>query len=547
MTDEVLKQAAMDAVKKATTKFTEEPTGQDVNNNPISQDTPTSQDMTASFDDEEEMGVNLGIYDDELPMSDLPEFKHDDETELKASASDKTSDNVSKFDKNNIDLSADSINSVGPSKMELNADDLKAYVPTGKEEGFESYSGPLALELNEYAKELVKEWGMSPAEALQARDSKAKMRIIEEREKFLKDNPNIGVIKIRKGDESKLGLTDEEHSKLSRLKEIRLIEIEDEILKTIPIMAVSPSNKREMLDKITGIYCEDKTPLPSTCDYATFRGMQVFELLQAYHKPDDTLEDIISRKAQVLYESFQGSVMLKKYDENKNIILSYDDFIRNVSFFDLDFGLFSVICASSKDVTEGEVRCPRCQRFTKIKYNVRNVMKLDGLPDIWKKKIDDILEYRTDSDKLKSLRDKLHNGVRMQSRVSNNVYDLKIPSISKALNVTHFINKDATQEDLSFFTKAMFVNSMHVYDPETKSYIQIYNDEQALLLDRFRKVPQDDVDAIDIMVQNCPYYPQWEHELHCDIDDKCHHKWNNPFDIEDLVFLRGHDTPVVTV
>lgn len=526
----ILKAAALEAAQKAMKEYpatTEEPT-----------EAAPVQEPSSMF--EEDSAIDFGFYSDDLPKADedvpignVAVATPDDAKATPVEADAPLSD--SDLDADNTKLN------------DLNLDDLRSYVPTGQEEGFEVYSGELALELNDYAKELVTKYGMSVKDAVSARDARAQARIIEERAKYLREHANAGIIKIREGDEGALALTEEEHSKLTRVREIKLVEIQEEIIKTIPIIAVAPSNKRDLLDKVTGIFCEDKVPLPSSCDYASFRGMQIFELVQSYTRPDDTFEDALSRKAQVIYEAFQGSTRLKKYDNDRKVILTYDDFIRNYSYYDIDMSIFSIVCASSKEVTEGELRCPRCGRFTKVKYNVRKLLYSQDLPDHWKERFDNVLKYRADIDKLNSIQSRFWNGIRMQSNVSKNIYDIKIPMISKALNVGHFIGRQANGDDMEFFMTAMFVNKMHIYVPDKNSYIPIEEDEQGLLLDWFRKIPQDDVDAIRLLIRDEVLSMSFKGQVECAIDNKCHHKWDNDYLIEDLVFLRVRDTPDMTI
>lgn len=427
--------------------------------------------------------------------------------------------------------------------MELTAEDLKAYFPSEDITGLDSFGDKVATGLNAYVKSLITQYGMEPSEALQARDNKAKKDIIKEQEEFFKANPNVGVVTIRSGEEGALGLTPEEHEKLSRSKRIHLVELEEAILKTIPIVAVDAQNKTNYLNGITGIYAQDNVPLPMACDYATFKGIQIFQLLEATSRDDDRIDEVIARKAAVIYNSFMGSTRMKKFNDKNEIILSYQDFLTQFYFYDMDMALYSVLCASSKEITTGEMRCPRCGRDFKAQYNIRKVLKLDGLSDDFKQRIDGILEYRTNPEHLKTLEDRFCTGLRMKSPFSNNIYDLKSPSISKALNVTQYLGSSSTDNEAKFVVLAMHINSMYVWEPAKDGYIPIDAAEHNLLFNWTSRIPQEDVDAIWSLIKDHMYAPRFATQVKCNIDDKCHHEMDADFDISDWIFLRGRDTP----
>ena len=208
----------------------------------------------------------------------------------------------------------------------------------------------------------------------------------------------------------------------------------------------------------------------------------------------------------------------------------------------MNIGLFSVLLASSPENTISEFRCSKCNNPITKKYNLRTLLSYALLDDDHKLYIDDIIKNRTNEAYLKSHVSPLYEGRRYNSDFTENIYDLKIPSIAKALSILQYIDGN-DETAIALFNIVVFIDTIYL-KTEDGEYIQYDATEPDLFWVMCNRLVQEDLDVIaqlrDKYGMICE--PTFELDIDCE-NEKCLHHMHNRFDIDRLLFRRAQDSP----
>lgn len=420
----------------------------------------------------------------------------------------------------------------------ISDNDLKAEMPDLNDPAFLKASEKIKTEIDSFRKNLIIRAGMTIEEANEAAMNRMKKLGKEENDAFLKENPNIGVVEIDKKNVDKVEFTPEEREKLSKVKSIRLKVVEDQDLKTLNIERVDKKHKSAMLQSLDTNLSQYSVPLPLMSDFCRFKGSQIIQLIQAVRYDDATLDEIITKKASLIYTQLSNGHNLQKYDEDGKVIMSYQEFINKFLFHDLDMALYGILVASSMESIESSLTCGNCNTQFQWKYNLKKLLNLDDLSDDFKEKINTILENKSNSEYLQDLYNKNNKSVRVESPITKNVYDLNYPTVARAINLYSVIDqKDETMLYLSAF--ALFITDMYVYNKKTDKYIPIEETEYRELLDVLQMIPQEEIDIIQKFINPYLYTPKFILKSKC---PTCGFNMTNELSIDDLVFLKARDS-----
>ena len=360
----------------------------------------------------------------------------------------------------------------------------------------------------------------------------------EENSSYLEENPKLGIVEVNKKDASKLEFTPDEREKLTKVRSIKLKLVEDVDLKNIEIERVDKNRKSAMLQSLDTNLSQYSVPLPLMSDYCQFRGSQIIQLIQAVRYNDSTLDEVISKKASLVYNQLANGANLRKFDDEGNKIMSYREFTNKFLFHDLDMALYGILVASSMESIESTLTCGDCGHQFQWKYNLKKLLNLDDLTDDFKEKYETILEHKSDDAFLQKLYEKNHKSKRVKSPITNNIYDLNYPTVARAISLYRVIDtEDETMLYLSAF--ALFIDKMYVYNKKTEKYIPIEEDEYKDLLETLQMIPQEEIDIIQDYLKPYLYAPKFILKSKC---ESCGFKMENELSIDELVFLKARDS-----
>lgn len=423
-------------------------------------------------------------------------------------------------------------------EFNLTDDDLRADMPDLSDEAFLEASGKIRLDLDKYRKNLIINNGLTVEEANMAALNRAHKLGKEENDSYLEENPKVGVVEIDKRNVDKVEFTPEERNKLMKVKSIQLKVVEDATLKTIPIEKVDRKHKSSMIQSLDTNLSQYSVPLPLMSDYCRFKGSQIIQLIQAVRYDDATLDEIISKKASLVYNQLANGANLRKYDDNGKVIMSYQDFINTFLYHDLDMALYGILVASSMESIESSLTCTACDTQFQWKYNLKKLLNLDDLSDSFKQRFDEILANKSNEEYLQNMYKENHKKIRVESPITKNIYDLDYPTIARAINLYHVIDqKDETMLFLSAF--ALFISDVYVYNKKTEKYIPVEETEYRELMDILQMIPQEEIDLIQKFLQPYLYAPKFILESKC---PTCGNDMKNELSIDDLVFLKARDS-----
>ena len=354
---------------------------------------------------------------------------------------------------------------------------------------------------------------------------------------YLEENPKVGIIEIDKTRVNDIQLTADERAKLQRVKSIRLVAVEDVELATIKVDRIERKDKTSFLKTIEGNLSKYSIPLPLIGDFVAFRGAQIVQLISTVKYEDETFDELIKKKASLIYDRMIGGTITNKYEDGK-VILSYSEFANKFRFHDVDMALFAILVASSMEEVETELTCSQCSSPFRWKYNLKTLLKLDGASDKFKALLDDILGNKTNVAHLTKINKELNKVSRLKSPFTKNIYEIAYPSIARAANIYEKIDqKDNTMVYLS--TVALFLHSFYIFNNKTDSYVQIEEDEIESIMEALQIIPQEDLDILFVQIKDMLYAPDFKLDSKC---PSCGNSMVNDLSIDQLIFFRAADS-----
>lgn len=430
----------------------------------------------------------------------------------------------------------------GGSINKITDDDLRATMPHIPEEVLKEKIVDLKSQLRTYHDEIIDD-GITLEEAMTATRNRMKRLGKQYDTEWLTEHPDTGVIEINKKDAMDLQLTEEEHDKLKTVNQIKLIVIENKELETIKLAKVPTEHKVEYINALDDALAKYGTVLPILSDFCEFKGAQIIQLAKAVQYEDDPIEAVLARKGYLLYDRFIGGGKFRRYDENRKSVMSYTEFANLYPFQDIDLGLYAIMVASSMDENEATITCNSCKHKFIQKYNLKEILQLDGISDAFKNRMSDIMAHRGSPDYLGQLHDDFSQVRRYKSPYTQNIYDITFPSIAKAMNIFKTIDQ---QDEVMVYCSALglYLTSLFIYNKETDDYIEIKDYETNLMLDALQRVPDEDFKLLLAEIsEHMVYEPKFVISGRC---PQCGEKISINVAVQDLIFLRAQSSGMVT-
>jgi hypothetical protein len=414
---------------------------------------------------------------------------------------------------------------------------------------FQTESDKMVNELFQYRKDMMIKGGMTMEEADMAAENRLKNKATAANSEYLKENPNLAIIKIDKSQadslDETLNFTEEEKQRIVKSKAIRIIEVEDKRLSTIKIKS-APSDANAMYHAIHRVSCnvsKYEMPVINTFDICEFSGATTAQLAQAVYDEQNNLYRKYQDQLELVYAKFNGSSTIDKYDANGEIIFTKEDFAKWFKFHDLAVAMYSIYVASSTEEITSRFDCPEedggCGVPFEQTYNTKQLIKYKDIPDNFKQDMNDILETGNDRDKMKALRDERRKAKRFESKYTNNIYDLSAPSVARALGILRYVRpSDQYSNYLALY--AMMIENIFVYDPEDGEYYQISYDRPDDIMRFMYDITDMEIKLLTKVIGDIYYVPSFEITTVCK-NKNCGMKRTREFSVDELVFLKAQN------
>lgn len=168
--------------------------------------------------------------------------------------------------------------------------------------------------------------------------------------------------------------TEEEREKLRTSELIHVKEVHDAELRTI----IGKRNTKSFSEFI-GAYNSDATatmvPLPASGFRARMRSMSYGEYSDVALSIDTIDFDLYRKRLTVLYNNM--------IDTTHGAFESFDDFIKNIAYTDVDMALYALFVATQPEEQDIELRCGNneCGQTFNWNFLTRSVLRVDRCPD----------------------------------------------------------------------------------------------------------------------------------------------------------------------
>ena len=445
---------------------------------------------------------------------------------------------------------------------ELKIEDIYAVIPNIEGDDRDKVAEMLFNEISEYRNKAMKQYGWTAEEADHAAANRLVHRGKEINTKYVHDHP-VTTITIDKERAEKVEFTEDEKKKLDVSRAIRLVAVENKKLNSLKVSKIPTKiDKVAFLRNIDAAIASYRVPLPVMGDYAQFVGAQSLQMATIFGDENETVVDSVTKKAQLCYDRFYGSMSLRKYDDENKIIMSYNDFINSVPYNDLEMMLYAVYVASTPEEQEIRMRCgnPSCKKSYDCSFNAKTVIQRKELPEWTQKRIDDIMTHTNNVDYLQDLSHEWKTETMYESPYTGNIYAIAQPTIAKFIDVFNYVSDDETYglHNSLFMT---ILNSIYIKldhpDENGNDYIQVtYDDDREAIKVAISQIPDRDLKILakvysDMMyLQTIAVGDETDLSLPLKIFPKCPHcgqDSENYLFLSHLVFLKARDLSVEMV
>ena len=442
---------------------------------------------------------------------------------------------------------------------ELKMDDVYEVIPNIEGDDREKVAEMLFNEISEYRDRAMKQYGWTAEEADHAAATRLVSRGKEVNNKYMHDHP-VTTITIDKEKVDTVEFTEEEKKKLDVSRAIRLVAVENTKLNSLKVSKIPTKiDKVAFLRNIDAAIASYRVPLPVMGDYAQFTGAQSLQMATIFGDDDETVVESVSKKAQLCYDRFFGSVSLRKYDDENKIIMSYNDFINSVAFNDLDMMLYAVYVASTPEEQEIRMRCgnPTCKKNYDCKFNAKTVIQRKEFPEWAQNRIDDIMAHTNNVDYLQNLGREWKTETMYESPYTGNIYAIAQPTIARVIDVFNYVSDDENYGAYNSLFMTI-INSMYIkldqLDENGNEYVQVtYDDDREALKVAISQIPDRDLKILSRMYADMIYTKtitignESDLTLPLKIFPKCPHcgqDSENYLFLEHLVFLKARNLSV---
>lgn len=422
--------------------------------------------------------------------------------------------------------------------FEISDEQIKDTMPDIPLEIAEKYFDETRQEILAYRRKLILQNGMPLDEATAAALTKLQKLGDEKNVKYCKENPSVLTVMVDKRNADKLEFTEEEKEKMVKSKVIQLKIVEDASLESFKIKKVDKKRKLSVLQSIeTGISMYG-VPLPLMNDYVQFKGSQIMQLIKAIRYQDTPVDEMIEKKAALVFSQLVSSANIRKTDENGRGLMTYNEFLNKFLFHDLDMALYGILVASSMEEVEVELTCGNCSQPFKTNYNIKTLLTMEDMSDYFKERFDQVLANKSNPDKLREMYEENNKTTIVKSPITHNIYYLNYPTLARAIGMYRSI--DQNDENMIYLSAfALFIDKMLVYDSREQNYLEIEEEEVLPLMEALSSIPQEELDIIQQYLTPKLYTPKFVLKTKC---DHCGNDMTNIMSIDDMVFLRARDS-----
>lgn len=422
--------------------------------------------------------------------------------------------------------------------FDITDEQIKDTMPDIPLEVAEKYFDKMRQEVLAYRRKLILQNGMPLDEATAAALAKLQKLGDENNVHYCKENPSALTIMVDKRDADKLEFSKEEKEKMVKSKVLQLKVVEDVTLKTVKTKKVDKKRKLSVLQNIeTGVSMYG-VPLPLMNDYVQFKGSQIMQLIKAIRYQDTPVDEMIEKKASLVFSQLVSSANIRKTDENGRALMTYNEFLNKFLFHDLDMALYGILVASSMEEVEVELTCGNCSQPFKTNYNIKTLLTMEDMSDEFKERFDQVLANKSDPDKLQEMYEENNKTSIVESPITHNIYHLNYPTLARAIGM--YRSLDQNDENMVYLSAfALFIDKMLVYDSKAGDYLEIDEEEVLTLMEALSSIPQEELDIIQQYLTPKLYTPKFVLKTKC---DHCGNDMVNVMSIDDMVFLRARDS-----
>ena len=249
-------------------------------------------------------------------------------------------------------------------------------------------------------------------------------------------------------------------------------------------------------------------------------------------------------------------------DGKGNTQMTINEFADIYPYPDINMGLYGIFTASSKSTGLLDLQCNACKKKFKHEYNIKNFLRFDNIPEKWKDRIDNILTSKGSAIEIKRLMEECQKTHRIVSNVTGNVYDLKVPSCSKAKEV--FDKTEGGDTAVAYYSMIiLYLENIFMVDPESDpedpEFFQFGRNEELEksieekltkkltltdeeseynpieeIFELLQEIPEEDIDLITKYIAGMFIEPNFAIVCKC---PRCGRELTVPLSIEKLVFL----------
>lgn len=439
-----------------------------------------------------------------------------------------------------VDEEDDSVESVtGKHTAPPTLDDaIAAYKDISNNEIRMKFASLLHADTDKYRKQLIIDNGFTPEEAADAAWNRLNRVAKTETAKYLEENPNLGIITIDKSQEAQLEFTEEEKAKISKSTALKIVVVEEKELATLQMAPIKSNEKASFLRQILGSLSKYGLPMPNYGDFVTFAGAKTIQLTAAYLTEDMSPAERINLRANLVYDCLLGGTKLRKRDENDDVVMTYENFINNFPFYDLDMAIYTILCASTEEKMPLPIQCNDCGTITDITVDLKTILDVgEDTPEYFKDRIDKIFKARDIPSEMESL-EAWDASYRVKSLNGQYIYTLQQPSIAKMISVSRLTVNMGTVP--RFYTDLIsWVKEVRIWDEGSQGYVLLTDsrDEIDLLFQFISGISEKELTALGSFIGDRVYFPTFRTPMTCS-NPHCGKDHEASIDVDTLVFQR---------
>ena len=406
---------------------------------------------------------------------------------------------------------------------------------------FSNRSNILISEIAAYRKNLMIRDGFTAEEADIAARNRIRNKATEINNKYREDHPDVAIVKIDKSQAASVEFTEEERAKITTAKAIRLVEVRDESLNTIPIKKADDKYRYDIIHRATCNVSKYELPMINTFDNCTFAGSQTIQLVNAVYDDNDNEYAKVKKQVSLAYDRFLGSTTKDKYDAEGNIIFTEEEFANWLAYADLENAIYCIYVASSTENITSPFKCevePESAEEFKFTYSTKSLISYEGMEDEFKKDYDMIIADANDRVAMEKNKSERRVTKRFKSTFTNNIYDISTASCARALGVLRYINpKDRILNYIAPF--AMLTERVYVYDDTDGQYVILDHEDPREMIKFYRDLVERELQLLSKEMNPLIYMPKFKLDTVC---PRCGHKEERYFGVDSLVFLKVQST-----